>query len=57
MSSADNFRKQFEPRSDPMKCRAWSVSKLFDAQMAFSKEFFEKDFEKNQQTTNKCINP
>ena len=39
MSSADDFCKQFE-------------SNLFDTQMVFLKEFFEKvDFEKNQQTT------
>ena len=27
--STDNLRKQFRPRSDPTKCWAWSVSKLF----------------------------
>ena len=29
VSSADNFCKQFGPRSRPAKCRAWSGSKLF----------------------------
>ena len=48
VSSADNLSKQSEPRSGPTKCRAWSVSKLFDTLMVFLKEFFEKvDFEKN----------
>ena len=43
VSSADNFCKQFLPRSS-----------LFDTKMVFLKEFFEKvDFEKNQQTTKK----
>ena len=54
VSSADNFYKQFEPRSGPTKCPAWSGSKLFDTLIVFLKEFFEKvDFEKNQQTTKK----
>ena len=30
VSSADNFCKQFGPRSVPTKCRAWSGSNLFD---------------------------
>ena len=47
--SAGNFRKQFEPRSGPTKCRAWSGSKLFDTLMVFLKISFEK----NQQTTKK----
>ena len=52
VSSADNFCKQFGPRSGPTKCRAWSGSNLFDTQMVFKKEFFEKvDFEKSKQTT------
>ena len=47
MSSADNFCKQYGPRSGQTKCRACSGSKLFDTQMVFLKEFFEKDdFEK-----------
>ena len=54
MSSADNFCKQFGPRSGPTFCRACSGSKLFDTQMVFLKEFLEKDeFEKKQQTTKK----
>ena len=54
MSSADNFCKQFGPRSGPTKRRALSGSNLFDTQMVFLKEFFKKvDFEKNQQTTKK----
>ena len=48
MLSADNFCKQFGPRSVPTKCRAWSGSKLFDALKEILKEFFQKvDFEKN----------
>ena len=36
------------------KRRAWSWSNLFNTQMVFLKEFFEKvDFEKIQQTTKK----
>ena len=47
MSSADNFCKQFGSRSGPTKCLAWFASILFDTQMVFQKEFFEKfDFEK-----------
>ena len=54
MSSADNICKQFETRSGPTKCRAWSGSNPFDTQMVFLKEFFKNvDFEKNQQTTKK----
>ena len=52
--SADNFCKQFGPRSGPTNGRAWSGFKLFDTLMVFLKEFFEKaDFERNQQTTKK----
>ena len=52
MLSADNFCKQFVPRSGPTFCRAWSGSNLFETQIGVSKESFEKvDFEKNQQTT------
>ena len=44
----------FGPRSGQTKGWAWSGSNLFDTQMVFLKEFFEKvDFEKNQQTTTK----
>ena len=44
MPSADNFCKQFGPRS--------GLTKLFDTLMVFLKEFFKKvDFEINQQTT------
>ena len=50
VSSADNFCKQFGPRSGPTKCPAWSGSNLFHTQMVVPKEFFEKvDFEKKQQ--------
>ena len=42
LSSADNFGKQFGPRSDPTKRRAWSGSKLFDIQMILLKVSFEK---------------
>ena len=42
--SAYNLCKQFEPT----KCRAWSVSNLFDTVVVFLKEFFEKVyFQKN----------
>ena len=41
--SADNLCKQFEHRSGPTICQAWSGSKLFDTLMAFQKEFFKKD--------------
>ena len=48
LSSADNFCKQFGPRSG---------SKLFDTPMVFLKEFFKKvDFEKKHQTTKKHVN-
>ena len=47
MSSADNFFKQFGPRSGPTKCRAWSGSKLFDTLVVFLKEFFKKNILKN----------
>ena len=47
MTSADNFGKQFGPRSGPTNRRAWSGSKLFDILMVFLKEFFQKvNFEK-----------
>ena len=52
MSSADNFFKQFGPRSGPTECLASSGSKLFDTLIVLGKYFFEKvDFDKNQQTT------
>ena len=54
MSSADNFCKQFGPRSGPTECRAWSWSKMFDTLMVFLIEIFKKvDFEKDHQTTKK----
>ena len=57
VSSADNLCKQIRPRSGPTKCLAWSGSILFDTQMVFLKELFEKvDFEKNQQTAKKHEN-
>ena len=60
VSSADNFCKQFEPRSGPTffckqfeprpgptKCRAWSGSILFDTLMVFLNIFSKKvSFEK-----------
>ena len=52
MSSADNFCKQFGPRSGLTERRDISGSKLFDTLIVFLKELFEKvDFEKSQQTT------
>ena len=54
MSSADNFCKQFGPRSGPTVCSGY---KMFETLIVFLKEFFEKvDFEKNQQTTKKHEN-
>ena len=51
---ADNFGKQFGPRSGLTNRRAWSGSKLFDILIVFLKEFFWKiNFEKNQQMTKK----
>ena len=41
VSSAHHLCKQFWYRSGPTKCRAWSVSKLFDTLMVFLKEFFK----------------
>ena len=35
MSFADNFCKQFWPRSGPTKCWAWSGTKLFDTLLVF----------------------
>ena len=54
-SSADNFCKQFGPRSGLTESWAWSGSKLVDTLIVFLKEFFELkvDFEKNQRTTKK----
>ena len=47
VSSADNRCKQFGPRSGLTKYWAESGSTLFDIQMVFLKQFFEKDdFEK-----------
>ena len=54
-SPADNFCKQFGPRSGPTKCRAPSESKLFYTLMIFLKEFFEKvDFEKSADDKKAC---
>ena len=40
--------------SGPAKRRAWSVSNLFDTQMVYLKEVFEKvDFEKNSRQQKK----
>ena len=47
VSCADNFCKQFGPRSGPTKFRARSGFKLFDTLIIFLREAFEKvDFEK-----------
>ena len=52
LTSVDSLCKQFGSRSGPTKQQALSDSKLFDTQMVFLKEFFEKaDFEKIQQKT------
>ena len=42
VSSADNFCKQFGPRSGPTQCWAWSGSNPFDTQMIFRKSWFWK---------------
>ena len=42
MSSADNFCKQFGPRSGLTKCQAWSGSNLLDTLMVFLKINFWK---------------
>ena len=50
-SSADNFCKQFGPRSGLTKCRA-----LFDTLMIFLKEIFEKvDLEKISRRQKKSV--
>ena len=55
--SADNLCKQFGPRSGQTERLARYGSNLFDTQMVFQKEFFEKvNFEKNQQTTKNTKN-
>ena len=48
VSSADNFCQPIGPRSGLTKCQACSGFNLFDTQMVFLKEFYEKknDFEK-----------
>ena len=52
VSSADNFRKQFGPWSDPTERQAYPVSKLLKTLMVFPKEIFKKNvFDRNQQTT------
>ena len=43
VSSADKLCKQFEPRSGPTKCRAWSRSKLFDTLIVLLKFFLGKN--------------
>ena len=48
VSHADNFCKQFGPRSGMTKCHAQSGTKLFDTQMVFLKEFSQIDFEKKK---------
>ena len=42
VSSADNFCKEFGPRSVPTKRRVGPGFKLFDTLVVFLKEFFEK---------------
>ena len=54
VSSADNFCKQFAPRSGPTFFPAWSGSKIFDTSHITERIFFKKiDFEKNQQAKKK----
>ena len=53
---ADNFCKQFGPRSGPTKRRASSGSNQFDTQMKFQKEILKKlILKKNQQTSKKSM--
>ena len=40
--STDKPCKQFGPKSDPTRCRALAVSKLFDTLMIFQKIIFRK---------------
>ena len=55
LSSADNFCKQFGPRSGPTECQSWSGFNMFDTLIVFLKEFLEKiNFEKCQQTATKA---
>ena len=55
MSSADNNNITHANSLDPDQAGK-TGSKLFDTQMVFLKEFFEKvDFEKNQRTTKKYV--
>ena len=49
MSSADNFCKEFGPRSGPTERGAWSGPKLFDTLIVFLK----KNLEKKQQRKKK----
>ena len=44
MSSADNIRKQFGPRSNQITCWVWSESKLFDTLMVFLKDLSKKSW-------------
>ena len=53
MSSADNFCKQFGPRSGLTKHRPWSESILFDNMLVFLTKLFENVLLKNQQKTKK----
>ena len=48
--SADNFCKQFGPRSGPTECRSWSGSNCLSSYIVFLKEIFEK----NPQTAKKA---
>ena len=57
-SSADNFCKQFGPRSGPTKCRAWSGSKMFDTdgipERIFRKGWFWQKITRQQKSTKNC---
>ena len=57
MSSADNFCKQFGPRSGPLKSSGLIWVQTVDTLKVFLKEFFKKnDFEKRQQATKSMQN-
>ena len=50
VSSIDDLRKQFEPRSGPTTRQAWSGSKLYDPLMVFMKKYIENvNFKRNRQ--------
>ena len=53
--SADNFRKQFGPRSDPTERQVYPGPKLLKTLMVFPKTFFEKMFLTEISRRQKCM--